>query len=440
MLSSMTDVRTKRGLTGSSKGSASGVMTVGDSEVNVGFEGEVRVAAEGMQSAMRGVIGRLPERIRRAVDVARQFEVDGNLAAGVFRVLTVEDVLVMATAIPGSPSMRRLLESMRRMGLAEELVGELERASERFEAIVKRHAGNRAEFGSMISALVAGKGGEERPAFGIGVAEAAEAINLRHRKMMFGGMSHFAGVQLGVKVGTIISKGIADGRVERLHLRHNVGWRRLRQDCRLVVDLLRPSEKKTEEMRPLDAAAAAEYGASLLPEFSTKPLPTLNTRVVDHAKISELTGSTVGRTGAVDLAFGDLIAPMELKRDEQGRFRQMASVIFSTPTELCVNDYIVHRPTFGELREQRCEAWLSPQALYQPELKGVLPRLEMGLRVVQVSQGIERAKIEGVERYEEMLAFAMESQGWDPREFDVYRVRIEYPLVNSYLSVGLYFK
>ena len=57
--------------------------------------------------------------------------------------------------------------------------------------------------------------------------------------------------------------------------------------------------------------------------------------------------------------------------------------------------------------------------------------------VVHLGRGPEVLAAAELPRYPELIAWAIDRAGWDPRRFETWRLRVEYPVVLS--SVGLVF-
>jgi hypothetical protein len=54
-------------------------------------------------------------------------------------------------------------------------------------------------------------------------------------------------------------------------------------------------------------------------------------------------------------------------------------------------------------------------------------RLPVAERLQHLGRGVERVRTAEIPRYAEILGAAFEKTGWDPDDFDVYRVRMRYP-------------
>ncbi len=103
------------------------------------------------------------------------------------------------------------------------------------------------------------------------------------------------------------------------------------------------------------------------------------------------------------------------------------SLDVTTPAVVVLLDKLVHRPTFPHLHADFSVGWMNA-----PGGGGgggasaaALPFAE---RVVRLDAGVDGARTHEVPDYVEMVEFVCDRCGWNPDEFDVYRVRVEYPL------------
>lgn len=361
--------------------------------------------------------------IHKSLDVQKHYGVDAKLSWQIFRMISCPDPLQLAPFVPAAGPLRRLLAAAKKRGAPEALVSAAAAAHEAFERHIRTHAGDRTTFDAMLDDVTH--------------SDAAQQANLLHRRSIVEGYQHILGVQLDVLVRAFLAHpGSSPGICDFASLRAKIGLRRLRPQLPLVVDRSKMmSGGETDEFvrDALDPDAARTYGAPVIPSFCSASLPHLRSqRMPDGRTLAELTGDAVGRLGSVDLTFGHAWRNVPLDRAQSGPFRGRfgfgGSTAFNLPARLAILDTFVHRPTFGRM-EHELAMWGQTMNLSEssPELAGA-PQLPCRERVVFLGSGAAAARTAEATRYVEMLQFTTRRLGWDLEEFDVYRIRIEYPL------------
>ena len=104
------------------------------------------------------------------------------------------------------------------------------------------------------------------------------------------------------------------------------------------------------------------------------------------------------------------------------------------PVRTWAYDVLVHAPSFGRL-EPRLTAYADPLAFDTAEYRERCAPLPLRERVEHLGRGPACAPCPDYPRHHELVGYACGMLGWDAEEFDLFRVRIEFPLVNSVVRV-----
>lgn len=152
-------------------------------------------------------------------------------------------------------------------------------------------------------------------------------------------------------------------------------------------------------------------------------------------------GDGIGATAAVTCLVGDLFRGIgPLGRNAANR-RHIRNIRDRTPCEALVQDVLLHREMPG-LRAPSLDVYSDHRDLdvrLETHLEArACDRLAIRETVTYLGRGPGVVATPDVERYAEMIDFAMTRVGWDASQFDVYRCRIEYPVMPS--SVVVHFE
>jgi hypothetical protein len=218
------------------------------------------------------------------------------------------------------------------------------------------------------------------------------------------------------------------------------GFRRLRPNASPIVyggrDNSGITDDSSHQQIPLDLDAAAQFGAPLLPAFCSDPLPKLRTdRGVAGWIYSRLATEGIGRKSTVDLAFGVSFPEVEPTIDDlDGKQLIRSSITIRTPVALLVMDTLVHRPSFGTVTPELI-AFQHMPGDESPAVARAAPQLVVREKIMNLGPADRVSSSPEWQRYPEITRYIGERLKWDMSEFDVYRVRVQYPVFGSNVRV-----
>jgi hypothetical protein len=219
-----------------------------------------------------------------------------------------------------------------------------------------------------------------------------------------------------------------------------VGLRRFRTDASITVMTARAFNSASGEARQsvrhesLDARDG-RGGIGLLPEFSSTPAPEFETDERAGWVKVRLAGSSIGNLSAVTFFFG------HMWRNASGRYRDesddkvISHGIVRRPTEVFVRDLIVHEGLFGHVRPS-VDVHNDMMAMDFPDENRSLELMPHAETVNYLGKGPSVLSTPDIPRYADMARHVFEQLGLDGDRFDVYRCRIEYPIMPSSVAIG----
>lgn len=380
---------------------------------------------------MRGVLAQfvaaVPGGAAKPVELSKALGIDMKLSWTLFQIVGATDLLAAGQYVPRPGATRKLLRAAARHGLSNELIQRVSGATEEFERLVKVHAGDRPTFDLMISGRA---------------SNGLDKIHLTHRRDAFRANSHIWGVQAKTQLlAHFLQPGSEIGMTDGAVVRGLVGFRRIRPNVPWVIararcvdddGVVRRIPTRTPLETPTDETQGGATAVPFLTEFCTKPLPQCRSiQRTDGFIEHELVEGPVGSTAAFTCVMGDVVrnaAPYY--RDEHNAHNEYSAFV-RAPCEVLINDVFVHEDMFGPL---------APELIVFGDLRGgpeypgggrEPPRLPMDESVDYLGKGPGVVATADVPRYAELASDVFERLGWDGERFDVYRVRIMYPVVPS---------
>lgn len=382
---------------------------------------DVSVAIRGVRKGLSQLLQDLGGGIRRPTDLKTTLGVPYTVCWQVFNIVKATDPLAVAHQIPTVGAIRKLLDAAQQSGVSRAVIDQVTESITNFNDLAKSHGGDRSAFDTMV-ASINGNAPEE-------------SLMAQHRRTAFRSESQLWGIQVNTFLCVLAVKKSADGAgTDELSLSVKYGVQRMRPDApRAIYGFRHHSSEQAldaSQIGALDPTASTRWGAPVLPEFSSHPLPHFAT--VQHNDgffECEIEAHRIGRQGAFDIAFGDLAKSVPFSRDADGRKLLRSSFSTRTPTMLAVSELLVHRPSFGKV-DPRTLVYAAVAGDMSPETVKRAPKFP-GPEVQSLGTAADVVSTPDVPRYPELIRGVFERVEWDPTEFDVYRIRIEHPILHT---------
>jgi hypothetical protein len=231
----------------------------------------------------------------------------------------------------------------------------------------------------------------------------------------------------------------ADGRgVDRVTLNGQFGLRRVRPDAHIIIGSGDSSPLATP-LVTLDGRPCDGPWGALLPQFSSAPLPQVETHELGGMYFYRVAGQDVGLRSAIDLVIADR------REGALPRYRVPGKPRFGGPTYAVEQpvkrgtlDVFLHRDVFPGVAPR---LWV-----YDTTARGPISSFDDPTRVYDLLEtqdtirtlpvGLAGARLAHAPRYVEMLEHVYRTVGWDPTEFRGYRLDVQYPLPGMQYMLG----
>lgn len=181
-----------------------------------------------------------------------------------------------------------------------------------------------------------------------------------------------------------------------------------------------------------------QFKAPILPEFSSQPLPELVTEAGDAGWVyTSLATEGIGRQSNVDVAMGMASMGLPDTFDVDGRKMFRTGTTFRTPTALLIMDVLVHRPTIKDINPYA----VAFQSMPGDEMAAVArkaPQLQVHEKVIPLGRADLATNSPEWPRYVDLLNYLASAMHWHLSEFDIYRLRVEYPVFGSVIRTQFY--
>lgn len=387
------------------------------------FEHDAREVLGALRKAFTDLVTATPGNIRRAADFQRVLKVDSKTSWRIFKITSAADPLLAGIHVPGRPSIERVKATAAQLKIAKPTIDAVEEALCRFESLVDHYAGDRTTFDTMIS----GFGDDD-----------SGPVDLTHRRAAFRANSHIWGIQSRAQLVAHILHGNATDpeRFDVASVQGSYDLRRLRRGASWSLAGFSSSHDKDKgfvnaEPQPLDPEATDPTG--FLAPFSSDPKPEvrIGELAAGYSNV-ELVGDTIGIPSESTCLFGHVmraVAPW-YATDVDSEIRSRATQ--RTPTEVMVYDLLVDRATFGDvdidtfmLSDLRRRENITERRLNESH---ILPIRD---KAIYMGSDISVLHTTELPRYTDMLDWCLHRLGWQSADFQIFRIRMEYPILPS---------
>lgn len=380
-----------------------------------------------LQRAIRELIQSTPGPKERPKDLKATLGIPYKLAWQIHTLAHAADPVSQAGNVPGPTAIARFAEAAARRGAPADAVASVDNALKRYERLVSTHGGSRSAFDSIIS--------------GMSQAGATQA-DLTSRRAVFNGQSHLLGIHADTHLACYICNQNATnpGLVDVINIRGLIGLRRFRRDVSWVVSTSDQSTDKGEPpkhgtVEPLAPPAEASM-AGLIPQFCSQPTPVLK-RTEHPLGITnvEVEPNGVGAQSSISCLLGHVYRGMSPRYRDESFHSHRNGVRVRTPCKVLVLDTLVRSALFQD-SSPTAAAYTDHRVIGATNMIGrECDRLPLRETVTFLGRGREVLGTNDVPQYEQLIRYAMDRTGWDIEEFDVYRLRIEYPAMPSSVVV-----
>ena len=355
-------------------------------------------------------------RPKNTVVMQRQLGVGNTICWQVMRIIRANSAVGVAMHAPLPLAMFQFIEAAERVGVSARVISDVRRASERFRMFVKERAADQSAFQTMVA--------------GVSEEDDGEKIQIRHRRAAYRADSHIWGVQRDVYGIIMFVRRSQEGDFYDLALLMcQFGYRRLRSRASATVFAFGDVAEWGDSMRSLDAEAMEKYGAPLVAEFCSNPIPQLErVPLASGQNVFRLADKSLGQVGSKDLTAGIIytqagpVSPGGLILDKH---RQS----FFCPTGRFVASLFVDRETLGQnvpSLTTRLVGFAEDDPRGEP--------LPLSERVMPVGPANRAPRVKDIPNYGRAIDYVARSTGWALDRFENYQLTMDFPVFASELT------
>ena len=194
-----------------------------------------------------------------------------------------------------------------------------------------------------------------------------------------------------------------------------------------------PMNMAYSDYRNVTSHEAAREPHSLIESFCTRPLPTIDTRIIKAKNLAHIINPEHIPTGEPFDCFASQHTQWNIK--DMGRL-QAIWLYIDYPTCYGVFDLHVHRSIdSGNIASGDCHLWGT--SLLAPPEDLWMTRFADQIRFRELGPGIDQTASTAYSRHQELTDHMFRQHGWEASEFTGYRCEMELPVWRSGLCIVL---
>ncbi|MGD8454513.1 MAG: hypothetical protein PVJ57_22080 [Phycisphaerae bacterium] len=379
------------------------------------FEQQTAETIARVRRAFADIVRALPQPITRACELHQTLQIDKVLGWRVYNVIRCSDPFAAARYVPGTSGVKIFLRAAQKRGVPPALTETATAALSDYQKLQRVHAGNRKRLDMLLAAHS---------------DEGRAEVDIAHRRLAFEGNCYIWGASADVQFRTtFMGFSQTSGELDIATLGGLIGLQRLRPDVRWPLGKATCTNDAGEAIpaytnEPIYDVQHPDETALKL--FMSHPQPRIECRRTEQVLKWELLPGPVGKTGAVSCVTGEIMRRCGPIRRREGEASATYVTRVHTPAELLIVDHIVHRDLFGPLQHS-----VSVYGGIVDGTRGESDRVEVRETVQLLGSVDDLLHTPEIPRYTEMTGHVFERLGWDPGQFDIYRLRLEFPIMLS---------
>jgi len=398
-----------------------------------GFKMDDLIASIGdeLSFTLNRLVDALPDGPYRPQELARALGVNKDLTSRMLNALERDDPIALVHQLPGPVPLRRLINATVKKGVPGATLDDAHRAIDRFESLIRDHAGDRASLDAIIAAWI---------------PESREKLETVNRQLVYRGMAQLKGVSVDVTINTAILSPSNDGEhLDGVWLVAFKSLRRIRPNTPIRFHSRRLGEDDSTDgsegadEHPKETLSGHDVTTAdglLLSRYCSEPLPQIQAQYCGDIAHYMLVGDEVGLASSMDIAVGEhtpsCINALR-KAGDSTRYGPVAGVLI--PTKLLVFDVLVHKDAFAQGHPELLVYEMGSQGLADmndPTRDG--DRVQTGDSIVDLGWGLDAMRIPEARSYTSMVRESLEVMNLDERDFRVYRCQSQYPVFGTQYS------
>ncbi|MDX2147004.1 MAG: hypothetical protein SFZ23_05730 [Planctomycetota bacterium] len=373
-----------------------------------------------LRESVRRVLDSLPFPAERGRDLEHNLKLHKTLAWRLARLAYDPDPLARIGQLPGAEGFELFLNSAARAGAAQGALRGVRTSLADLEQFARTHAGDRDSLEVLLR--------------GLSSAEETSTDLRASRRAAFRCAAYSWGVQTGTRILGCVIRPAPGGRADVATIRGHVRVRRVRSEG--MLRLSRTVEHDTDQpdgrrarVAPIEPESSVA-GVPVLPQFSSVPLPALQAVPLPGNNIEYcFADQKLGEKAAITIVTG------EVRREIRGiRWKNPANstnvlmITVRDPAEEAVID-LWAPPEFGiEHRALVVSAAGADPVAQAPECWLELP---VPIQVQRLGRGMLGARLPSAVMWVDAVRSCMDRLNWNPADFELHRVRLEYPIVGT---------
>lgn len=378
---------------------------------------DLGITARALVQSLRAVLKEVPGAPHSPTALAQRLGLSRVTVSKLLSALEQRTPFDVLERIPGPDSLRDAVSAAAALGVHDSLARPAHRAIDSFDGLIRGHFGTRAALHAAI--------GHQSDSLRTRVANAARAE-------VFKGMRQVLGVEAETWLTSMFfvpSKEDA-GAIAVTTIHGALGMRRLSPQAQVYFTFGPPYHEPGGQPDPTQSPIS-------LKEFYTNRPATLETSLIGGLLRHRLINDQLGKRALVDMLAVSHNAKGSRRFAAPPAMLRGVSLFVDIPARTLICDAVVHRDLFPGAHPRLIAYNPGPRGPANPnDPDRDIDRMTLAEQVVEVTSLEDWFALPEVPNYEAMVNRVSSQIGHAPAEFNVFRLRMPYPITGFQLVVA----
>ncbi len=365
---------------------------------------------EDLRASFGALLDSIPNCSMRPTQLARKLDVSRVMISRVMSSIGKENSADILTSIPGPETLRAIVRSAQGLGVDQLLTNNGRVAIDAFDSLIRDQFGTRVALNAALSTLH---------------SDSLDKFEQSGRYQVFKGMSQILGVESKIWLTCMMLTPSKEQKnaIDITTIHGTSGLRRLRPDMPVLLSYGVPPKHRFDNQSP------SQLGLDLSQFFSHTPAPL--TAVEENGQVINTFAPVIeGKDSLYDLISSVSIPGGIHRYAAPGRSKRGTSVIPDVPVATLVSDVVLYKDIFENTDPQLFvyKTMGKGGADIEDPLRDI-DRVVTSDQIKSLGVGLSELRISEVPKYQEMVRYLSEHNGYEPDDFRTYRLQVQYPVI-----------
>ena len=383
---------------------------------------KLTVASKQLCSALKAILKAIPLEWEQPIDLARQLELDPNLPRRIAQAVEQETALEALSLLPGEDGVEIFIDAIADM-LDGKLIDAAVEANTKVNELIRDEVGGRARLPALLAASI---------------PSARTRVERSSKRSAYKANGQLLGCHADLQISTFVLNTLDKNgdNCDALTINGVNGFWHHGEAVKVpfaasysyAEDGVEQPDPGLETVKGEPIAESNYFG--LIQEFSSTPLPEFSLIADTERKHLVLSPKQKMFTDTHDLLCGLVHRGAPIRESEEENIKFSLSITPAVPTKLVNFDVLLHKDAWQNVEPELGFFRVSSRGLVHADTfdERHIDQIHFEEYLEEFDAGV-LPSIKEMPDYREMVHNTLDQLGWNPRDYRLYRARIQFPML-----------